>query len=767
VIPRSLIATLMAVLAVALCTAADAPTPGQEASIAFAVPADPQGLEAVAPALARQAIQALPQAGLDQDQMTLYQLDMTAGAYSAAEGRLEPLRQRYQAAGVPLARLVYPAMMTAAAKQQSEAGGTYEAAFGSAIRRIYGPLDDRTYMDAAYWSVGSADLARRQLEANLAALKGKTAISLQQAISLVRDYAQFRNFYVHQPLVQKLIEREDERRFTIKDDVVIRTRQGATLSAYVVRPRSGPARQPSALFFTIYASADPTSNWYRAKYAAAQGYVGVVAFARGKWKSTAEVNPFETTGEDADEVINWISKQPWSDGRVGMYGGSYSGFAQWAAIKHRPKALKTIVPYVSNLPGNGLPMYRNVFLTANYAWNFYVTDNQHLDDDLYYDNKRWNELPSKWFASGLPYRQIDAVDGKPNPWLQRYLKHPSYDAYWQAMSPYGREFAKIDIPILEVSGYSGADSVSDFYLPEHEHHDPGAEHYLVIGPWNHGDTQSNSKSRVLDGYPVDAVAQLDTTALTFQWFDYVFKGASKPAILEDRINFQVMGANIWRHAPSIAAMSDRVLDLYLTDAATDGQHRLSSSAPTTHGHVSQIVDFADRTSVNDVYPRGRLSDSIRDTGALSFISDPITEALSINGQIAGTLKVSINKRDMDFALAVYEVMPDGRYFNLAYYLDRASYTHDRSRRQLLTPGKIETISFYRTGIVSRQLSVGSRLLVLLTVNKNGNAQVNHGTGKDVSDESIADAGEPLEVRWHNDSVLHVPIEQHISERHAQ
>lgn len=129
------------------------------------------------------------------------------------------------------------------------------------------------------------------------------------------------------------------------------------------------------------------------------------------------------------------------------------------------------------------------------------------------------------------------------------------------------------------------------------------------------------------------------------------------------------------------------------------------------------------------------------------------EAFSINGQIAGTLKVSINKHDMDFAMAVYEVLPDGRYFSLAYYLDRASYTEDRSRRRLLTPGKIETISFDRTGIISRQLNAGSRLLVLLTVNKNGNAQINHGTGKDVSDESIVDAGAPLEVRWYNDSVL--------------
>ena len=59
--------------------------------------------------------------------------------------------------------------------------------------------------------------------------------------------------------------------------------------------------------------------------------------------------------------------------------------------------------------------------------------------------------------------------------------------------------------------------------------------------------------------------------------------------------------------------------------------------------------------------------------------------------------------------------------------------------------------------MSRQLAAGSRLVVVLNVNKNAFAQVNHGTGKDVSDESIADAGEPLRVRWYGDILVRLPI----------
>jgi hypothetical protein len=80
-----------------------------------------------------------------------------------------------------------------------------------------------------------------------------------------------------------------------------------------------------------------------------------------------------------------------------------------------------------------------------------------------------------------------------------------------------------------------------------------------------------------------------------------------------------------------------------------------------------------------------------------------------------------------------------------------------TKRILLYPGKKESIPFTRTRMVSRQLSKGSRLLVVLNIDKNPFAQVNYGTGKDVSKESVADAGKPLEIKWCNDSFVSVPL----------
>jgi uncharacterized protein len=70
-----------------------------------------------------------------------------------------------------------------------------------------------------------------------------------------------------------------------------------------------------------------------ARETAAHGYPAVIGFSRGKYKSTGPVVPFEKDGDDARTLINWITQQPWSDGRVGMYGGSYTEFTQWAAAK--------------------------------------------------------------------------------------------------------------------------------------------------------------------------------------------------------------------------------------------------------------------------------------------------------------------------------------------------------------------------------------------------------------------------------------------------
>jgi predicted acyl esterase len=219
-----------------------------------------------------------------------------------------------------------------------------------------------------------------------------------------------------------------------------------------------------------------------------------------------------------------------------------------------------------------------------------------------------------------------------------------------------------------------------------------------------------------------------------------------------------MEANEWRSAPSFDKMSNGFLKLYLTNNKAGKFYALNASKPSKNGYLSQEVDFADRqTQNNEYYPDPIIKKEIDTTNGYIFISDPFKESILVNGSFVGEIKASINKKDMDIGVTLYELTPNGEYFHLSYFLGRASYAKDSTTRNLLEPNKIESIPFSNTHLVSKQLSKGSRLVVVLNVNKNPFSELNYGTGKTVIDETIQDAKEPLRVKWYNDSFVVIPI----------
>ena len=540
--------------------------------------------------------------------------------------------------------------------------------------------------------------------------------------------------------------------YLIDHNVLIPAADGARICALIVRP-AGAQKLSAALEFTIYV--DPANDLQRLEYAADRGYAGVMAYTRGKACSPQTAVPYEYDGRDANSVIEWISRQPWSDGAVGMMGGSYDGFTQWAAAKLANGHLKTIVPVVPNNPGNGLPMQNNVFILANYAWIYYATDNKTLDDATYNDPK-WTALPRRWYVSGRSYWDLDAVAGVPNPWLHKWLQHPGYDAYWQEMSPYRNDFARIRIPVLTIAGYYG-DSTAIGYFSDFRHYNPAAKSYLVAGPWDHFGSQGREKPAVLRGYPIDPAARIDTWKLTFDWFDFVMHGAPRPALVRDRVNYQVMGENRWRHAPSLAAMGTPER-LYLTRTPSmRGFHLLSKTAPHHTTSLHQELNLADRTTMsNDSYPYIVLGKKPDLSSGYAFLTPPFPRSEEVSG-LDGVIHLRVNKRDLDVGLALYEMLPDGRLFQLTYYTERASYAADMSVRHLLAPGKESAIPFDQDYLFSRLVAKGSRLLLTVDVNVNAFAEINYGTGGDVARENIHDAGAPMQVDWLTSSYIRLRL----------
>ena len=187
---------------------------------------------------------------------------------------------------------------------------------------------------------------------------------------------------------------------------------------------------------------------------------------------------------------------------------------------------------------------------------------------------------------------------------------------------------------------------------------------------------------------------------------------------------------------------------------------MRTAKPDKSGVLEQTVDMADHTtSYGDYYPFPIIKNEPDRSNGLFFISEPFTQTITVNGMFSGLLNATINKKDMDINVTLYELTPEGKYFELSYFLGRASYSRDMSKRVLLQPGVKESIPFTRTRLVSRQISKGSRLFVVLNINKNDFAQVNYGTGKDVSDETAKDGKVPLKIKWSNDSYVDVPVMQ--------
>lgn len=712
------------------------------------------GIDKAMPALARDAMAAYREDDRQRYLGNLFRLRMVAGQYARAIEDIEAIRAlRDDAPAQPPLYLQYE--VYARAKERAERGIPFAQAWRETFARRFGGLDDKVALQAEFSFGGGLPRMRGDLDAALAKAAGKQRLPLAEAIELVRAYQVHATYAAFLPLFDAALKEDDARRYAIDRNAMVRTPDGAGISTLVVRPaKASPL--PALLTFTIYANDDWA--WADAKKMAAHGYAGVVAYTRGKGRSTDAIVPFEHDGADAAAAIDWIAAQPWSDGRVGMYGGSYSGFTQWAALKHRPKALKAIAASATTAPGIDVPMEGGVFLNFMYSWPFYTTGNRSLDDARYGDSARWAALNRDWYASGRAYRELPAIDGAANPVFAQWLRHPGYDAYWQAMTPQGDEFAGIDIPVLATTGYfDGAQIGALHYFREHLRHRPDADHTLLIGPYEHY-TMQTGVPPVVQGYGVDPSARIDLQALRLDWFDHVFKGKPKPALLADRVNWQVMGADAWRHAPSLEAMATRAQRAYLVPGDAPGAHALSAQAQPKAG-VVQRVDFADRADAGWTQPANVVNKTLDPHLGLAFVGEPLQRDTELSGQFSGVLEFTANKRDVDLAIGLYELNAAGEYLDLAFWLQRASYNADRRERRLLQPGKTQRIVVKDTRLLGRRLAAGSRIVVALGAIKQPDRQLNLGSGKAPSDETIADAGAPLEIRWRGSSYLDLPMRE--------
>lgn len=709
------------------------------------------------PQLAKKVLKSYTEPEQDSYRDNVFRLQIVAEQYAESVKNIQALRtilaksdaERVAAIGAQFE--LYNKIKIA----QNQSNDTFGNLFTPLFFETYRPLSKEAKILFEGYFNSNLKTFQNNFQKSLSEIEGDSINNIT-ARRLCRAYCAYIVYSKILALGKPILASEEKRQYIIEDSVLIKTRDGASLSAIIVRNREQKGKLPTILEFNIYNSSRDRDE---AKEAASYGYVGVVVNTRGKKLSPQEIEPFEHDANDAYDIIDWISKQPWSDGQVGMYGGSYLGFAQWAAVKNLHPALKTIVPQVSVGIGIDYPMENNVFMSYMLRWIHFVCNSKETDNADFGNEEHWNSVYRKWYREGKPFNSLDTLENRPNKIFQRWLKHPSHDAYWQNMVAYKKDFAKINIPVLTTTGYYDDDQMgARYYFDQHHQYNKSANHYFLIGPYDHGGAQGHP-SPSLRGYTIDSVANINISNLVFEWFDYVLKKQSKPAILKDKINYQVMGTNIWKHVPSLKQMNNDTLNLYLGNQHDGKFFQLLSQKTAANTFVKQSVDLTSRADSMQTAPGEEpiLGDSVNVPNTISFLSNRFEQDFEINGAFTGNISVGINKKDMDLLVNLYELSSNNKYHWLGRYLTRASYTKNRSKRQLLQPNKIETIPINNAYFTSKKINKGSRLVVSVGVNKSPHWELNYGTGKDVSTETIEDAKIPLEIKWYSNSVIKIPI----------
>ncbi len=564
---------------------------------------------------------------------------------------------------------------------------------------------------------------------------------------------------------------------SVEVGVKIPIRDGINLAATIYRPKDTQTRLPVILHFTPYI-ADRFSD--RALYFARRDYVVATVDVRGRGNSEGEFEPFVNEGRDGYDVVEWLASQPWSNGKVTMIGGSYTGWDQWSVIKEFPPHLETIVPAVSVFPGmEGVPMNRNIYLSYIMSW---LTTTGGASAGPTFDDEFHIEKRYEMYRKHLPFNTLDQIYGNTSTAFQTWVAHPAMDAYWDAMSPSIEDYARIDKPILTITGHYDADQTGAMghYRFHMQHASPEAreKHYLIIGPWDHGGSQRSKSENA--GLTFGEASLIDNNKLHKEWYDWTMKDGNKPEFLQKRVAYYVMGAEAWKYADSLKAIPTTPVKLYLDsgeEGANDvfGSGTLSESRPRMATSDEYTYDPLD-TRPGEVEVRlGREPGSYNIMGTsaksqryalnlfgngLVYHSEPFPEDTEITGYVELVAWIAMDVPDTDFMVTLHEIMPDGTSIQLTDDALRARYRESPRKEKLVTPGAITRYEFKQFWFFSRQIAEGSRLRLVFWSPNSIHLEKNYNSGGVVAEESGKDARTAHITLYHDSehpSYIEIPV----------
>lgn len=547
-------------------------------------------------------------------------------------------------------------------------------------------------------------------------------------------------------------------------NVPVPMRDGTILYADVHRPAVG-GPFPVLLMRTPYdksnlASINGTMDILRAVRA---GYAVVIQDCRGRYASEGEFYAFVNEAADGYDTVEWCAAQPWSTGKVGMYGRSYVGLTQWQAAIARPPHLAAIIPSIT--AGNyheGWAYQGGAFeLGFNLSW----TLSGLATDTLW---RRRNDLPdfARIWADHL--RAIDTMpcaqfpvlplDAYPPlkvagcaPYYFDWLAHPSYDEYWRRLDV-GPHHAEINLPVLHIGAWYDiflGGTLGNYVGMRENAPSEGARQAqrLIVGPWAHVVPFSHLVGEVDFGRAASQ-SDFDHDGICLRFFDRWLKDARNGVDDEAPVRVFVMGRNVWRDEAAWPLARARQVPYYLHSGGRanglSGDGALGMEEPADEPPDYYVYNPRDpvptRGGALCCYPAAIAPGAYDQRpvearpDVLVYTTPPLDEPVEVTGPVSVILYAATSAPDTDFTAKLVDVDPSGYARNLTDSIVRARYRESRARASLVTPGVVYeyTIDLWAT---SNVFLAGHRIRLEISSSNFPRFDRNLNTGRPIASEA--------------------------------
>jgi uncharacterized protein len=501
---------------------------------------------------------------------------------------------------------------------------------------------------------------------------------------------------------------------SVELNVPVKLRDGVTTRADVYRPRD-EGRFPVVLSRTPYdKSSTQAYLGLRPIRAVSRGYAVVIQDVRGRYASDGEFYPLQNELSDGYDSVEWCASQPWSNGKVGMFGGSYVGATQWLAASSGAPHLRCIAPYVT--PSNYYEewYYRGGALQLSFVESWCL--NGFSASELIRQGKTReaekimdvrDNMAEEAFKF-LPIREIPYFRGNAD-FFYDWVSHPEQDAYWDKIN-LENFHRKIRVPAFSIGGWYDIflkGTISNFSrMSRMGKTSEGRQQKLLVGPWMHGGRAGWLDKLVGDvdfGHSASNT-YIDMEGMILDWYDRWLKDGKKSGKKDDEypVRIFVMGENAWRDEKEWPLARTQYTNYYLHSEGSantlEGDGTLAGESPGAEPPDRFVYDPLDPAPTiggalccDATYnPGGPYDQALieRRRDVLVYSTPPLKRAIEVTGPVILNLFASTSAGDTDFTAKLVDVWPCGYAQLLTQGIIRARYRESRRKAKFVAPGKV-------------------------------------------------------------------------------